>query len=125
MSLSAELKRKVKTLAGILRLADGLDFSHQSIVQSVEAHVTFEYVTIEGVVRLSPVLEEYAVNKKKDMFEQAFKKKVVVAWKQIQPSQQQASEQTGTVSQEAILETRGNLTSLAGETSKSQQTSQP
>jgi putative phosphoesterase len=124
-SLTNELRRKVKILAGILRLADGLDFSQQSIVQSVQAHVAFEYVTIEGVVRLSPVLEEYAVSKKKDMFEQALKKKVVVAWKQIQPIQQQASMQPGKVSQESNPETKGNLASLASETSKSQQTSQP
>ena len=85
MSLSTELKRKVKILASILRLADGLDFSHQSIVQRVEAHVAFEYVTVEGVALLSPVVEEFAVNKKKEMFEQFFRKKVVVAWKQAKP----------------------------------------
>jgi hypothetical protein len=75
-------------LVGILRLADGLDFSHQSIVQDVEVHVDFENVTIQGSVLLNPVLEEYAVNKKKDVFEKSFKKKVVVTWKQIQPLQQ-------------------------------------
>ena len=109
MSLSTELKRKVKILAGILRLADGLDFSHQSIVQRVEAHVAFEYVTIEGVARLSPVVEEFAVNKKKEMFEQFFRKKVVVAWKQAKPLQQ-TIETTGTVMQEPIPSTIGNTT---------------
>ena len=88
-SLSRELRRKVTTLVGILRLADGLDFSHQSIVQNVEAHVAFENVTVQGSVLLNPVLEEYAVNKKKDVFEKSFKKKVVMTWKQIQPLQQQ------------------------------------
>ena len=49
-SLSRELRRKVTALIGILRLADGLDFSHQSIVQNVEAHVAFENVTIQGSI---------------------------------------------------------------------------
>jgi exopolyphosphatase/guanosine-5'-triphosphate,3'-diphosphate pyrophosphatase len=82
-SLSRESRRKVTTLASILRLADGLDFSHQAIVQTVEAHVDFEKVIIQGKIRLNPILEEYAINKKKDMFEKFFKKKVVVEWKQV------------------------------------------
>ncbi len=108
-SLSTELKRKVKILAGILRLADGLDFSHQSIVQRVEAHLAFEYVTIEAIALLSPVAEELAVNKKKEMFEQFFRKKILLAWKQAKPLQQQTSEQAGTISQEPIPSTDGNL----------------
>ena len=48
-SLKPGIKSESEILAGILRLADGLDFSHQSIVQSVEAHVAFEYVTIQDL----------------------------------------------------------------------------
>jgi hypothetical protein len=93
-----------------LRLADGLDFSHQSIVQRVEAHLAFEYVTIEAVALSSPVAEELAVNKKKEMFEQFFRKKILLAWKQTKPPQQQTSEQARTISQEPIPSTNGNLT---------------
>jgi len=32
-------------------------------------------------VRVDPALEEQAVNKKKDMFEDAFKRNLVVEWK--------------------------------------------
>jgi len=103
-SLSSELRRKVTTLVGILRLADSLDFSHQSIVQNVEAHVAFENVTVQGSVLLNPVLEEYAVNKKKDVFEKSFKKKVVVAWKQIQLLQQQPCQQPQTEAQQSTLQ---------------------
>jgi len=103
-SLSSELRRKVTTLVGILRLADSLDFSHQSIVQNVEAHVAFENVTVRGSVLLNPVLEEYAVNKKKDVFEKSFKKKVVVAWKQIQLLQQQPCQQPQTEAQQSTLQ---------------------
>ena len=86
--LSRELRRKVTILVGILRLADGLDFSHKSIVQNVEAQVSLENVTVQGLVNLNPILEDYAVNKKKDVFEKYFKKKVVMTWKQIQQLQQ-------------------------------------
>lgn len=103
-SLSSELRRKVTTLVGILRLADSLDFSHQSIVQNVEAHVAFENVTVQGSVLLNPVLEEYAVNKKKDVFEKSFKKKVVVAWKQVQLLQQQPCQQPQREAQQSTLQ---------------------
>ena len=42
---------------------------------------------------LTQFLEEYAANKKKDVFEKSFKKKVTVTWKQIQPLQQQPAQQ--------------------------------
>ncbi len=121
-SLNSELKAKVGALAGILRLADGLDFSHQSNVEKVEAHVAFEYVTIEGFVRLNPVLEESAVNKKKDMFEQSFNKKVMLAWKQIQPLQQQTSQQPE-LTQQSTPAPDGNVPPPQEATSKPQQTS--
>ena len=92
-SLSPELKRHVTTLAGVLRLADALDFSHNSTVQDVEAHLTFENVNIQGSSLLNPILEEYAVTKKKDVFEKSFNKKVVMTWKQIQPLQRQIGRQ--------------------------------
>lgn len=80
-SLSRELRRKVTVIASILRLADGLDYSHQSIVQNVEAQVKLDNVSISGVVLLNPILEEQAFNKKKDLFEKTFAKKVVLIWK--------------------------------------------
>ena len=81
MSLSRELRRKVTIVAGILRLADGLDFSHQSIVEHVEANVNLDDITVSGVVVLNPILEEQGFNKKKDLFEKTFAKKLVVVWK--------------------------------------------
>ena len=65
-----------------MRLADALDFSHKSVVQSIEAQQAVENVTVQGAVLLNPILEEYALNKKKDVFEKFFKKKVILTWKQ-------------------------------------------
>jgi len=125
MSLPAELKRKVRTLAGILRLADALDFSHQSIVQKVEAHVAFDFVTVEGVVSLSPVVEELAVSKRKDMFEQSFKKKLIVAWKQIKPPQPETAEQPQIPAQEPAPSPGENSTNPVGPALSSQPAGQP
>ena len=95
-SLSRELKRKTSMLAGILRLADGLDFSHQSIVQTIESRVALDNVIIQGLAIQNPILEDAAVNKKKDLFEKTFKKKVAITWKQPQQPQQQLSQSTET-----------------------------
>lgn len=81
MSLSRELRRKVTVLASILRLADSLDFSHQSIVQSVEVQADFEKVTVWGVPLLNPILEEQSFNSKKDLFEKTFAKKIMLELK--------------------------------------------
>jgi hypothetical protein len=43
------------------------------------------------------------------MFEEAFKKKVVVAWKQVQPAQQQANEQPAKIIQETAPAAVENL----------------
>ena len=40
--LSKETKLKVKILSSILRVADGLDFTHQSIVDQIEVNVDGE-----------------------------------------------------------------------------------
>ena len=81
MSLNRELGRKVAVLASILRLADGLDFSHQSIVESIETQVNLEGVTVTAKIFSNSILEEQAFNRKKDLFEKTFAKKITVAWK--------------------------------------------
>ncbi len=103
-SLGRELKRKVTTLVGVLRLADALDFSHNSIVQEVKAHAFFENVALQVVVLLNPIIEEYALNKKKDTFEKSFRKKVVVEWKQVQPPQQQSCQQPHLETQQPTIQ---------------------
>ena len=82
MSLGRELRRKVTAAACFLRLADGLDFSHQSIVQSVEVKINLDNVIVQGIVLLSPILEEQGFNLKKDLFEKFFAKKLMITWKQ-------------------------------------------
>jgi exopolyphosphatase/guanosine-5'-triphosphate,3'-diphosphate pyrophosphatase len=80
-SLSREVKKQVRMLSSILRLADGLDVSHQSNVQSVETSVDLNIITVHATFNRNPILEEQEFSKKKDLFEKVFTKKIVLAWK--------------------------------------------
>jgi putative phosphoesterase len=80
-SLSPTVKRRIMLLSSLLRVADALDFTHQSIVEKVEAKAGPKKVTLECIVHVNPALEEQAVNKKRDMFEESFKRNLVVEWR--------------------------------------------
>ena len=80
-SMNRELRRKVAVLASILRLADGLDFSHQSIVEGIETQVNLEGVTVNAKIICNSILEEQGFNRKKDLFEKTFGRKIAVVWK--------------------------------------------
>ena len=73
---------KVRILASLLRVADSLDYSHKSIVRTLNIKVGTKRVTVECVSEVKSVLEEQAFNKKKDLFEKVLTKKLVIAWKQ-------------------------------------------
>jgi exopolyphosphatase/pppGpp-phosphohydrolase len=72
---------KVKLLASLLRVADGLDYTHQSNVKKLSVKVGIKEITIECVSKTKSMLEEQAFNKKKDLFERVFAKKLVLIWK--------------------------------------------
>jgi putative phosphoesterase len=74
---------KVKILASFLRVADGLDYSHGSIVKTLSVKVGAKRIIIECVSEVKSILEEQAFNKKKDLFEKVFAKKLVLLWKKV------------------------------------------
>lgn len=78
--LNAAAKRKITLLSSILRVTDALDFTHQSIVERIEVDAGLKKVKLKCTVRCDPGLEEQAVNKKKDLFEEAFKRNLIVEW---------------------------------------------
>jgi predicted phosphodiesterase len=96
MSLNRELRRKVAVLASILRLADGLDFSHQSIVESLVTQVNLDNVTVTAKIVFNSILEEQGFNRKKDLFEKTFAKKIAVVWKYQPRTPDNLSPSTGT-----------------------------
>ena len=76
MKLNLEDQVTVKKLAGILRVADGLDRTHQSVVKDIECKISEGEVTmcLSGESNLE--LEIWGAESKKGLFEEAFGVKV-------------------------------------------------
>jgi putative phosphoesterase len=80
--LDKKTKQKIEILSSILRVADGLDFTHQSIVSSVEVKLDSKKISIECEIHSnSNAAEEQAVNEKKDLLEKEFGRKLVLTWR--------------------------------------------
>lgn len=80
-TLDAETIRKICVLAGLLRLADALDYSHESLVEDVFVVTGLKQIVIEYFAVSRLPLEEKTFNKKKNLFEETFKKKLLLSWK--------------------------------------------
>jgi len=78
--LSPKNKERVRKLAGILRIADGFDRGHNSVIQDIEINLTdlgFEFkVTVKA--GKNPELEIWGANMRKTLFEEAFSKSVFI-----------------------------------------------
>jgi len=82
-SLDQNEQKILKSLASILRVSDGLDRSHQSIVQALRARVTPKEIAIECDVGAPAEWEIGAGLKKGDLMERHFKRKLAITPKQI------------------------------------------
>ena len=67
---------KIKVLASFLRVADGLDYTHQSIVKGLNIREDTNCVIVEYESGNKSILEEQAFNKKKDLFEKVLRKNI-------------------------------------------------
>ncbi|MSP63039.1 MAG: Ppx/GppA family phosphatase [Myxococcales bacterium] len=74
--LSPQLKRKVRTLAAILRVADGLDRSYGQLVRQVHCDVGEKSVTLRVAAVGDPALEVWGARRKRDLFEEVFARKM-------------------------------------------------
>ncbi len=73
--LTPRLQRVVKILASLLRIADGLDRTHFSLVQAV--NVKFgKQITIEVHLTGDAEMELWAAKSRADLFEQVFRRRV-------------------------------------------------
>jgi len=77
-SLSAENKQVVHSLASILRLADGLDATHQALIKDVECFVWEENIRIELISEGVISAEIEACQEKADFFKEFFGKKILL-----------------------------------------------
>ena len=74
-SLTPRLKRVVRILSALLRVADGLDRTHFSVVRTVTVKVG-KIMTIEATVTGDAEMELWAAMNRVDLFEQVFQRRV-------------------------------------------------
>jgi len=79
-SLEPSDRKIVEVLASILRIADGLDRTHQSMVNSVSCDITMDRITIRcDVIRPSEADRQAALDKGQ-LIQKVFKKKLSIEW---------------------------------------------
>jgi putative phosphoesterase len=79
-SLEPSERKVVSLLAGILRVADGLDRTHQNIVKSLKCEVTTDKVIIKCVVSHSSEADRQAALDKGQLLEKVFDRKLSIEW---------------------------------------------
>lgn len=80
-SLDKRNRQIVKILASILRVADGLDRTHQSIVNDVSCDITPDQIIISCAVKRPSEGDRQAALDKGDLMEKVFNRTLVVEWK--------------------------------------------
>ena len=71
-SLDADVQRRVTGLAGLLRIADGLDFGHTGAVEEVLVSLVGGLVTVQAAGEGALELEIWGARRKRHLFEKAF-----------------------------------------------------
>jgi exopolyphosphatase/guanosine-5'-triphosphate,3'-diphosphate pyrophosphatase len=80
-SLSAEDRTAVRGLAALLRLADGLDYTHQGLVQELTCGLDAQRITIICTAR-TPAGEDIARGRQKsDLARAAFGREIDIRWR--------------------------------------------
>jgi exopolyphosphatase / guanosine-5'-triphosphate,3'-diphosphate pyrophosphatase len=79
--LSRRDQARVRTLASILRVADGLDRTHRHNVDVVETTFDDGVICIRAICRndCDPTFEFWSANRKKELMEEVFKRRVEIA----------------------------------------------
>jgi exopolyphosphatase/guanosine-5'-triphosphate,3'-diphosphate pyrophosphatase len=83
-TLESPDREKVLGLTAILRVADGLDRTHQNLVTNLACEILDDTIRIE-YQSLQPALEEYqaAMTKGSLLFEEVFHRKLVMEWRPV------------------------------------------
>lgn len=78
MKLDPMSQLTIKKLSAILRIADGLDRSHQGIAESIEAEFQNDVILFKVKVKknIDPHIDIWSAQQKKDLFEEIFAKKI-------------------------------------------------
>ena len=79
-SLDREDRALVDTLAAILRLADGLDSSHRSVVASMGCDHDADRIILHLAYRADPEMEKKEAQKKEDLMTKVFERSIALVW---------------------------------------------
>lgn len=77
--LGSDDRQRVRTLAALLRVADGLDRSHAEVVKSADVEVEDDRVVLHVHADGDAELELWGVRRKRDLFERVFGRRLVLA----------------------------------------------
>ncbi len=80
--LSEEDRQRVQQLAGILRLAGGLDRSRSQQVRDVLVGVAEGRVLLEVVAKEEPQVDIWGAERRRELFEKVFRMPVTIRWAQ-------------------------------------------
>jgi len=78
-ALRRDERQKVKALSAILRVADGLDFTQQSLVKDITSEVSPDQVIINCAVSGDAEIEKERAMKKGDLFEKVFNRDLAIS----------------------------------------------
>jgi putative phosphoesterase len=78
-ALRRDERQKVKALSAILRVADGLDFTQQSLVKDITSEVSPEQVIVNCAVSGEAETERKRAMKKGDLFEKEFNRDLAIS----------------------------------------------
>ena len=71
-------RQKVRQLAALLRIADGLDRSHGEVIDKIECHIQGDEVLLTLTCRRDLQMEHYGFEKKKGLFENVFGLRIII-----------------------------------------------
>ena len=77
-SLGSRERRRVRTLAAILRVADGLDRTHRSAVRGTRCEIGPAVVRLRCKGEASQAEERLAASAKADLFERVFRRTLII-----------------------------------------------
>jgi exopolyphosphatase/pppGpp-phosphohydrolase len=77
-ALSPDEREKVKVLAGLLRLADALDHSHQQRIRDIRCKVGAKKISIVCTVNQDAAEEKAAIQEKSDLLQHSLQRAIVI-----------------------------------------------
>jgi putative phosphoesterase len=82
-ALSPVDQYRVTVLAALLRVADGLDRTHNNVVQDLSCRISPQQITIHCDVWMYPIPEREKALSKGDLLERTFDRELVISWEAV------------------------------------------